>query len=105
MFIPIVAAKNANAAITVNPKLPTRATISVGFVIVSPKTETVPAVTIKAIKENKKMLPGNPQRFPFLISFSFFTNLEKSPKFITTAAKYATIVPNIAKKAANAPPL
>ena len=96
---------DGSAAITVNPRLPTLATMSVGFVIVSPNTETVPAVTIKAIKENKKIFPGKPQRFPFLISFSFFTNLEKSPKFITTAAKYATIVPKIAKKAANAPPL
>ena len=44
MLIPIVAAKKANAATIVNPRLPTLSTISVGFVNVSPNTTTVPAV-------------------------------------------------------------
>ena len=44
-----------------------------------------------------------PHKFPFFISSSFLTNLAKSPKLITTAAKYPTIIENTAKKAPNDP--
>ena len=103
IFIPTVAAKNANAAIIVKPRLSTLATISVGLATYSPKIAIVPPVIIKVIKENKITLPTNPHRLPFLISSSFLTNLAKSPKLITTAAKYPTMIENTAKKAPNDP--
>ena len=81
----------------------TLATISVGLATYSPKIAIVPPVIIKVIKENKITLPTNPHRFPFLISSSFLTNLAKSPKLITTAAKYPTIIPNTAMNAPNDP--
>ena len=103
MLIPTVAAKKANAAIIVKPKLSTLATISVGLETYSPKIAIVPPVIIKVMKENKITFPTNPHRLPFFISSSFLTNLAKSPKLITTAAKYPTIIENTAKKAPNDP--
>ena len=63
----------------------------------------VPPVIIKVMNEKKITLPTKPHRFPFFISSSFLTNLAKSPKLITTAAKYPTIIENTARKAPNDP--
>ena len=81
----------------------TFATISVGCEIYSPNTAIVPPVIIKVINEKKITLPTKPHKFPFFISSSFLTNLAKSPKFITTAAKYPTIIEKTAMKAAKDP--
>ena len=69
----------------------------------SPNIAIVPPVIIKVMKEKKITFPTNPHRLPFFISSSFLTNLAKSPKLITTAAKYPTIIENTARKAPNDP--
>ena len=103
ILIPTVAAKNAKAAIIVNSMLSTLATISVGLATYSPKIAIVPPVIINVMKEKKIMFPTKPHRLPFFISSSFLTNLAKSPKLITTAAKYPTIIENTARNAPNVP--
>ena len=69
----------------------------------SPKRAIDPPVIIRVIKEKKITFPTRPYKFPFFISSSFFTNLAKSPKLITTAANYPTIIENTAKKAPKDP--
>ena len=49
--------------------------------------------TIKIEKNEKRIRLNNRLKLPKLKSFSFFTYLEKSPKFTKTMEKYANNVP------------
>ncbi len=104
-LMPTVAAKKVSAAIIVSGSESTRSTISAGLVSASPNSTRVPAVIIGAINEKKATFNGKPSRLPSFIWRSVFTKRVKSPKLITTAAKYATMVPTIAIKAAIELPL
>ena len=103
MLIPTVAAKNAKAAMMVRNILSTLATIAVGSAIYSPKIAIVPPVIISVMNEKKTTLPTKPHRLPFRISSSLLTKRAKSPKLITTAAKYPTMIEKTATKALIAP--